>query len=128
MPRLTPLRLLIVNFLEKHHIAPVKELLIHLKQQRPSTNKTTVYRSLESMEKEGVVCRHSFSEKESVYELRAHHHDHLVCTECGKIDVTSCKTEDARYIGGFRVDHHHLTYMGLCEDCDKKKHLKKYMK
>jgi Fur family ferric uptake transcriptional regulator len=46
----------------------------------------TVYRVLTQFEQAGLVERHNFDGGHSVFELdTGEHHDHLVCTETGKV-------------------------------------------
>ena len=46
----------------------------------------TVYRVLTQFESAGLVERHNFDSGPAVYELdRGEHHDHMVCTETGKV-------------------------------------------
>lgn len=46
----------------------------------------TVYRVLTQFEQAGLVERHNFDGGHSVFELdNGEHHDHLVCTESGKV-------------------------------------------
>jgi Fur family ferric uptake transcriptional regulator len=46
----------------------------------------TVYRVLTQFESAGLVERHNFDSGPAVYELdRGEHHDHMVCTESGKV-------------------------------------------
>lgn len=111
----------ILGMLQHSHALSVQEFLAELKEIRPSVNKTTVYRALEQLESEGAVCRQSFREAESVYELRDDHHDHAQCTSCGKVISVPCTSVSApNQIQGFHVDHHHLTYYGKCASCAKK--------
>jgi Fur family transcriptional regulator, ferric uptake regulator len=47
----------------------------------------TVYRVLTQFEQAGLVHRHRFEEGRSVFELEVSgHHDHLVCTDCGRVE------------------------------------------
>ena len=47
---------------------------------------TTVYRVLTQFEAAGLVVRHCFGNEAAVFELvQGEHHDHIVCTKCGKI-------------------------------------------
>ena len=47
----------------------------------------TVYRVLTQFEAAGLVTRHHFEGGNSIFELnRGHHHDHMVCMKCGKVD------------------------------------------
>ena len=46
----------------------------------------TVYRVLNQFGDAGIVTRHNFEGGKSVFELtQQHHHDHLICLDCGKV-------------------------------------------
>ena len=46
----------------------------------------TVYRVLNQFDDAGIVTRHNFEGGKSVFELtQQHHHDHLICLDCGKV-------------------------------------------
>ena len=46
----------------------------------------TVYRVLNQFDDAGIVTRHHFEGGKSVFELaQQHHHDHLVCLDCGSV-------------------------------------------
>src|SRR5512146_995207 len=47
----------------------------------------TVYRVLTQFEQAGILQRHHFESGKSVFELNeGHHHDHLVCLQCGRVE------------------------------------------
>lgn len=47
----------------------------------------TVYRVLTQFEQAGLLSRHYFESGKAVFELNeGHHHDHLVCVQCGKVE------------------------------------------
>ena len=47
----------------------------------------TVYRVLTQFEQAGLLERHHFESGKAVFEIRAnHHHDHLVCINCGRVE------------------------------------------
>ena len=85
--------------------------------------RATVYRVLTQFETAGMVIRHNFEGGRAVFELddRAHH-DHIVCTRCGRIqefvDVTIEKHQDeiARQ-HGFQISDHSLVIYGICATC-----------
>lgn len=119
MPRIF-IRQAILDTLQRNHVLSAHQLVEKIKIQRPTINKTTVYRALEQLKEENIVCQQNFSGKESVYELLKHHHDHLSCMICGKIVTTTCNSlKMPKTIDGFTIDHHHLTYYGYCNDCKK---------
>src|SRR5215208_2186428 len=47
----------------------------------------TVYRVLTQFEQAGLLVRHHFESGKAVFELNeGHHHDHLVCMNCGRVE------------------------------------------
>jgi Fur family ferric uptake transcriptional regulator len=83
----------------------------------------TVYRVLTQFEAAGLVIRHNFEGGRAVFELDdREHHDHLVCTGCGRIQefhdsvIENHQTEIAdKY--GFTITDHALVIYGECDDC-----------
>jgi Fur family transcriptional regulator, ferric uptake regulator len=83
----------------------------------------TVYRVLTQFEQAGLLVRHHFESGKAVFELNeGHHHDHLVCLQCGRVeefydpDIERRQTEVARQ-RGFALHGHSLA---LYADCTKK--------
>ena len=83
----------------------------------------TVYRVLTQFEAAGLVSRHHFEGGHSVFELNeGHHHDHIVCVQCGKVveffdeTIERCQEKVASK-AGFRIRDHSLIIYG---DCTKK--------
>ncbi|MCK7578977.1 MAG: ferric iron uptake transcriptional regulator [Chromatiales bacterium] len=83
----------------------------------------TVYRVLTQFETAGLICRRNFDGNQAVFELnRGGHHDHLVCTRCGRIvEFVDMKIEQRRAVvaeeHGFRTEDHSLIIYGLCPAC-----------
>ena len=78
----------------------------------------TVYRVLTQFEGAGLVVRHNFDGGHSVFELaRGDHHDHMVCTETGKIiefideSIEKRQREIAKKHGYEIVDHNLVLYV-----------------
>lgn len=78
----------------------------------------TVYRVLTQFEGVGLVVRHNFDGGHSVFELaRGEHHDHMVCTETGKIvefvdeEIEKRQQEIAKKHGYEIVDHNLVLYV-----------------
>ncbi len=83
----------------------------------------TVYRVLTQFEAAGLVTRHHFEGGHSVFELnQGHHHDHIVCNQCGKViefvdeTIERCQEKVAQK-AGFKIRDHALIIYG---DCTKK--------
>jgi Fur family transcriptional regulator, ferric uptake regulator len=110
----------LVSLLQVNHLLSAGAMLEKLASQGKNYNKTSVYRALDQLELENMVCRHHFNEAEADYELREHHHAHLVCTHCGQVESGECTYVEPTSIGAFKVDHHHTTLFGTCEKCSAK--------
>ncbi len=107
----------ITQLLVEKHTLSGPELLQALEDRGQSVNKTSVYRAIEKMLADGLLCRHSFGGNIPYYELRDHHHDHAVCEHCGTVQVVECSTPHSPEIPGFAVGHHHATFFGMCAKC-----------
>jgi Fur family transcriptional regulator, ferric uptake regulator len=74
----------------------------------------TVYRVLTQFEQAGLLIRHHFESGKAVFELNeGHHHDHLVCLQCGRVEEFYDPGIEKRQIAvaserGFRISEHAL--------------------
>jgi Fe2+ or Zn2+ uptake regulation protein len=109
----------LVALLQENHLLSAGGILAALAQQGDSYNKTSIYRALEQLLDQDQICRHYFDQVEALYELRDHHHSHLVCRHCGKVEMAECLYQQPSRAGDFQVEHHHLTLVGLCKNCQK---------
>ncbi len=83
----------------------------------------TVYRVLMQFEQAGILSRSHFDSGKAVYELNeGSHHDHLVCTSCGKVEefydaeIERIQEKVAQEKGWVLQDHAMSLY-GLCSTC-----------
>jgi Fur family ferric uptake transcriptional regulator len=81
----------------------------------------TVYRVLTQLELAGLIQKNQFSDNQSSYEIKKQHHDHLICTKCGKIiefmnDDLETLQEEISEKYQFRLDSHVMTLFGVCRD------------
>ena len=61
-----------------------------LLEERSDIGLATVYRVLTQFEQAGILIRSNFESGKAVYELdEGQHHDHFVCTSCGKVEEFS---------------------------------------
>lgn len=91
---------------------------------REDMNKTTVYRVLERLEREGVL--HSFSgvnghkwfakSQKANDTFKANDHTHFQCQDCGK---SECLSVDITIptVANKKIDSASLILVGQCEDC-----------
>lgn len=88
----------------------------------PRVNPSTVYRTLEMLEDEGMVS-HTHSERGAEYHRAGEaDHVHLTCARCGRAqDLSLREAESLRRLitkqSGFRADLTHFAISGLCASC-----------
>ena len=101
------------------------EDLYWLVQKKDSTvGHTTVYRTLKLLTEAGLAREVRFGDNKTYYEHHYNHdhHDHMICTDCGKVieffsaDIEALQDEMAEKFG-FRPTHHSLRLWGHCSDC-----------
>ncbi|MCD4667833.1 MAG: transcriptional repressor [Sulfurimonas sp.] len=106
------------------HLTP--ESLHHLIQENFTDLKTgiaTVYRTLALLEDSNMVTSLSFGAQGKKYELGAkEHHDHMICTECGKITEFVDEEIEKRQHAiadslGFKMSDHSMQIYGICKNC-----------
>jgi len=109
------------------HLTP--ESLHNLIQEKYPDFKTgiaTVYRTLSLLEDADMVTSLSFGAHGKKYELGAkHHHDHLICTECGSItEFVDEQIEERQHkiaeALGFDMKDHSMQIYGICKKCQNK--------
>ncbi|MEZ4845596.1 MAG: transcriptional repressor [Bdellovibrionota bacterium] len=72
-------------FKTKDHIT-IEELLNKTRKLNPKIGIATVYRTLHLLQECGLAIRRDFNTGVVSFEPQTdHHHDHLICTSCGKI-------------------------------------------
>ena len=87
----------------------------------------TVYRVLTQFEQAGILERSHFESGKAVYELNeGQHHDHLVCTSCGKVEeFYDAEIERRQQMiakdKGWNLQDHAMSLYGLCGDCQQKR-------
>lgn len=117
LPRVKILELLESS--ETRHLS-AEEVYKSLLEQGEDVGLATVYRVLTQFEAAGIVERHHFEGGHSVFELKDdHHHDHIVCTNCGKVvefhdDVIEQRQKMVAESLGFTLTDHSLYLYGYC--------------
>ena len=99
-----------------------------LKAKKLAVNKTTVYRELNSLKKEGIILELQLKDNKRWYELASRdHHHHIICTECDRVeDFGECDLENLinkalKQAPDFaEITNHTVDFFGLCKSCAKK--------
>lgn len=121
--RLTPRRLMVVEVLARNdgHVTG-DAILSEVQVRHPSTNKTTVYRTLELLSDLGLARTTDLGSGKLEYELVGRPHHHLVCEVCHmRIEVEDEFLEPlrARLLEryGFTTNLDHFALFGVCPVC-----------
>lgn len=94
-----------------------------LLDERSDIGLATVYRVLTQFEQAGILLRSNFESGKAVYELNeGQHHDHFVCTACGKVEEFYDPEIEKRQMMiaeqmGWQIQDHSMSLYGQCADC-----------
>lgn len=98
----------------------VEALADDVRRVAPGIGVATVYRAVATMESNGWLERVGERDGAALYlhcsEHDEHHH-HLVCTGCGRVELTECPLGQVDRRAGFVLTHHDVTLYGLCPAC-----------
>jgi len=119
--------LILEIFLKTEEHLTSEDLYWLVQKEDPSVGHTTVYRTLKLLTEAGLAREVRFGDNKTYYEHHYNHdhHDHMICTECGKVieffsqDIESLQDEMADKFG-FRPTHHSLRMWGVCAECQFK--------
>ncbi|MFZ5509096.1 MAG: ferric iron uptake transcriptional regulator [Pseudomonadota bacterium] len=113
---------------EQRHMT-AEDVYRHLLAEGMDIGLATVYRVLTQFEQAGLLERHYFESGKAIFELNeGHHHDHLVCLQCGKVEEFYDPEIERRQAKvakdrGFSVHEHSLYIYADClrPNCPNKK-------
>lgn len=120
-------RIFVLEVFSKYHIPlSAGKIFEHISESK--IDEATIYRTLKSFEKKGILKRVDLRSDSVYFELNnLHHHHHLVCKRCGDIeDVDICEIDrlNDKVIGRSlkfnSIIDHSLEFFGVCKSCDKK--------
>jgi Fur family transcriptional regulator, ferric uptake regulator len=100
----------------------------------PGIGLATVYRTLQLLDKMGIVTKFEFGDGKARYELvtdEQKHYHLLICDSCFKVVKYDDFSEQERRLyqkvkesleesHNYRIHRHVIQYYGLCEDCSAK--------
>jgi Fur family transcriptional regulator, ferric uptake regulator len=125
--KVTPQRVSIIQtVLESSELLTPSALYEKVKKADPEVGEVTVYRTLNILEELGLVCMVlSENNIHSYIGCPSEHHDHLICSDCGKVvNFTHCDLEllEKRLAAesGFDIKDHRLEFHGRCAKCSQK--------
>jgi Fur family transcriptional regulator, ferric uptake regulator len=125
--RVTPQRVMILEAVRKHggHMS-AEEVFRDVQVAHPYVNRSTVYRTLDMLTKEGLVTVTDLGKGPVHYEFHSGEpHHHLVCQSCGKIeefdhDLLQPLQQALEHGYKFHARLDHMAIFGLCAKCQAK--------
>ena len=110
-------------FASEGHLS-VEELWAKVRGADARVSVATVYRTMKLLSESGLAHARNFGDGQTRYEAAVgrHHHDHLICTNCGTIyefenDRIEAMQDAVAKKHGFRVTSHKMELYGLCKNC-----------
>jgi len=114
--------------LDKHLNAEEVHELVKENYPEQNIGIATIYRTLNFLEEVELISSISFGKDGKKYESKNkdEHHDHLICTSCGKIvefldEEIEKRQEDIAIKNGFLIKDHTMQLYGICNNCQKEK-------
>jgi Fur family ferric uptake transcriptional regulator len=85
---------------------------------------SSVFRALTHLADEGDLERFEVGDGRTRFELSGHHHEHIVCSDCGEVaEVPGClideRVREVERRTGFAVTGHRVTFSGTCAGCSE---------
>ena len=122
--RPTAQRYAVLEFLARHSVhATADEIFAAVNRNDPRASRATVYNSLHSLAKAGLVREVSSEGKAARYDANLHPHHHFICEKCGTVeDITWFDLPDwatAAPLGGREVNNYEIVFRGGCLKCRK---------
>jgi len=95
-----------------------------LLKRLPTISLDTVYRTLGSLEKQGVIRRVDTRESQARFEAETLQHHHLICTRCGEIVDFQWESFDRSELppelqGWGQLNYRSISLHGICSKCLK---------
>jgi Fur family ferric uptake transcriptional regulator len=122
--KVTRKRGLVAELLESSQGHQSADAIFKLAREKdPTIGQATVYRTLKLFSSAGVIDALTFRQDHSKFESSLKkHHDHLVCTKCGRIeefadDELENMKERVAKSHRFTMESHTLEIYGVCSEC-----------
>jgi Fur family ferric uptake transcriptional regulator len=105
----------------------LEEIYLGLRDKGSKVSRASIYRTVPLLVESGILEEVQRTDKHAHYELTygSSHHDHMLCTECGKViefySPSIEKLQDSLCRSrGFKGTSHTLEIRGVCKECRAK--------
>lgn len=117
-------RIVLDEFLKIERHVSAEDLYKLVSEREPKIGLATIYRTLALFTQSGLANELDFGDGQKRYEHKYmhSHHDHMICTECGKIiefhhPMIEKFQEETAAKHGFKMTSHKLDIFGICGEC-----------
>jgi len=119
--RCTPQRIAVLDYLVRHpDHATVEALWPALNRRHAQASRATVYNTLHSLVKAGLVREFKLDANAARYDARLHPHHHFVCDQCGAVEDIEWFEVPAlarSRAGARRIRSYEVVVRGVCSKC-----------
>ncbi|ACU53168.1 ferric uptake regulator, Fur family [Acidimicrobium ferrooxidans DSM 10331] len=103
------------------------ELVRALEQRDALVHRATIYRTLDALERVGIIEHVHIGHSPATYHLAGSSHFHLLCEHCGTVteipeDVFAPAIARIETQWGFRARLSHFAIVGTCAACSAREH------
>ncbi len=105
------------------HCMTAEEIFFEVKKLNPSTNLSTIYRTVDLLCKKGLLNKLNFGDNKYRYQAVSDRHSHhAICLNCKRtMELKECPVQELeRKVcrdGSFKVTGHKLEVYGYCSQC-----------
>ncbi len=120
--KITPQRLGIFRILEGNSMHPsAEDVFKEIRERYPTISFTTVYKTLEIMEKMGEILKVTIDEQRKHYDPDTNVHHHIICSKCNKISDIKKEYVKPRLprevLDEFTPSSYQISFYGTCRKC-----------
>ena len=121
--RMTRQRLEIYREVARTEAHPDADMVfLRVRERLPRVSLDTVYRTLASLERLGMIRKVSALHGAARYDANTHGHHHFICTRCGMVrDVTDAGSgilaSNPEMCEWGRISAIHTDFLGICRAC-----------
>ncbi|MEE9604870.1 MAG: Fur family transcriptional regulator [Candidatus Scalindua sp.] len=120
--KITPQRLGIFRILEENSMHPsAEDVFKEIRESYPTISFTTVYKTLEIMEKMGEILKVTIDEQRKHYDPDTNVHHHIICSKCNKISDIKKEYIKPRLprevLDEFTPSSYQISFYGTCRKC-----------
>ncbi len=117
----------ILEILSKKNYHPTAEdIYTQVKRKLPNVGIATIYRNLEQLNRMGTVLKIDLPDGAACYDGNMEKHDHIICSECGKITDVWLNHDISDYVDfkkkipEYTVTGYSIDFQGICKKCKAK--------